>query len=82
MSTRTEISTGIDWPAGSAVAWDTYLRAFVEVCEPGEYPGTIVCRRIDPVGINCDGVMMPLPVGYFKGRTLVACELLALAVCQ
>ena len=72
-------SARLNCPRGSAVAWDTYLRAPVEVCEPGEYPGTIVCRRIDPVGINCDGVMMPLPVWHFQARTRLARELLRVA---
>lgn len=84
MSVQITNVTETEWPTDSAVAWDNYLREFVEVCEPGTYPGTITCRRMYPVpnglgGYDEDGTMMPLPVAYFEPRTLLARELLRIA---
>ncbi len=72
---------GHDCPA--AIAWDTYLREFVEVCERDEDLDVVVCRRIWPVPsgmqggwMESDGVMMPLPIGYFVPVTPLARELM------
>lgn len=77
----------IKLPKGAAVAWDTYLKEPVEVCEVYPITWTVVCRRIFPhvsykgtsYESDSDGVMMELPMGYFKPMTPLARELLLLA---